>query len=213
MAVAKLDAFDQVFSNVGTIGAGYKIQTYAGGTTTPLASYADSAGTPNANPVVADSAGRFELWLTVGLAYKLVLMTVGDVPIETVDNVTIASGGTVTNNTFFDIEWFYAGGPPTSGELIYAVRLARAVNFPANYTGSFGVAPSANPNAERAIVVSVNDVTKGTITIATSGAYAFATSAGAAMPCAAGDTVKFTFPAATETSLANFGATLAGSLA
>jgi hypothetical protein len=54
---------------------------------TPLASYTDStAGTPNADPVVLDSAGRASVWLGAS-AYKLVLTDSTGAVIWTQDNV------------------------------------------------------------------------------------------------------------------------------
>lgn len=58
--------------------ASSKLCTYAAGTSTPLATYTDStAGTPNANPIVLDSAGRAQVWIAAAL-YKFVLRTGGD---------------------------------------------------------------------------------------------------------------------------------------
>jgi len=50
------------------------LYTYAAGTTTPLATYKDSAGTiPNTNPVICDANGLAVVWLTTGVAYKFSL--------------------------------------------------------------------------------------------------------------------------------------------
>jgi hypothetical protein len=50
------------------------IYTYAAGTTTPLATYQDAAGTiPNSNPIVCDANGLAIVYLTTGVAYKLLL--------------------------------------------------------------------------------------------------------------------------------------------
>lgn len=58
--------------------AGSKLCTYAAGTSTPLATYTDStAGTPNTNPIILDSAGRASVWVAAKL-YKFVLRTGGD---------------------------------------------------------------------------------------------------------------------------------------
>ena len=57
--------------------AGAKLCTYAAGTSTPLATYTDStAGTPNTNPVVLNTAGRASVWVGPAL-YKFVLLTGG----------------------------------------------------------------------------------------------------------------------------------------
>ena len=75
--------------------AGGKLYTYYAGTTTPLSTYTNYAGTtPNANPVIMDSAGRASVWLGVG-SYKFVLKDSTDVLIYTTDNSVNASYGTV----------------------------------------------------------------------------------------------------------------------
>jgi hypothetical protein len=81
------------FDTNGAPRAGAKLYFYTTGTTTPLATYADSAlVTPNANPVIADSAGLFgEIFLTQTAVYKVVLKTSADVVVWTADPVP---GGT-----------------------------------------------------------------------------------------------------------------------
>jgi hypothetical protein len=81
------------FDTNGAPRAGAKLYFYTTGTTTPLNTYADSAlVTPNANPVVADSAGLFgEIFLTQTATYKVVLKTSLDVTVWTADPVP---GGT-----------------------------------------------------------------------------------------------------------------------
>jgi hypothetical protein len=50
------------------------LYTYAAGTTTPLATYQDAAGTiPNSNPVVCDANGLAVVYTTAGVGYKFVL--------------------------------------------------------------------------------------------------------------------------------------------
>jgi hypothetical protein len=83
----------QFFDNNGVPLAGGKLYTYAAGTTTPQTTYSSISGsTPNANPIVLDSAGRIsgssEVWLTNGVAYKFVLKTNADVQIWSADNVS-----------------------------------------------------------------------------------------------------------------------------
>lgn len=80
-----------IFSVVGLSSellVGAKLYWYASGTTTPLATYSDQGlTTPNANPVVADSAGRFStIWLQAA-DYKLVLKTAADVTLVTRDPI------------------------------------------------------------------------------------------------------------------------------
>jgi hypothetical protein len=78
------------------VGGGL-LYTYAAGTTTPLATYTDSTlGTPNANPVVLDSAGRAAVFLPSGVAYKFELRTAAGVVIRTQDNVASVPQATST---------------------------------------------------------------------------------------------------------------------
>lgn len=88
--------FSQFFDANGDPLSGGKVYTYAAGTTTPQNSYTDSgAGTPAANPVILDSAGRAAIWLSG--SYKIVVKDSADVIIVTTDNI-VASGGTITED-------------------------------------------------------------------------------------------------------------------
>lgn len=79
----KFQAFD---SNGDPLSSG-KLYTYEAGTTTPLATYTDQGGaTPNANPVILDSAGRANVWLAAD-DYRFILKTSADSTIWDVDNV------------------------------------------------------------------------------------------------------------------------------
>ena len=83
-AVPKLQFFD---NNGNPLVAG-KLYTYAAGTTTPLATYTDaSAATPNTNPIILDSRGEANVWLSA-TTYKFVLKDASDVTIWTVDNIS-----------------------------------------------------------------------------------------------------------------------------
>ena len=77
----------QFFDTNGDPLAGGLLYTYASGGTTPKATYTDATlGTPNANPVVLDSAGRADIWLTTG-TYKFVLKTSAGATVWTVDSI------------------------------------------------------------------------------------------------------------------------------
>jgi hypothetical protein len=82
----------QFLDNAGNVLTGGKIFTYAGGTTTPQATYTTSAGNiPHPNPIILDAAGRVpggEIWLTDGLVYKFILRDANDVLIATYDGIT-----------------------------------------------------------------------------------------------------------------------------
>lgn len=72
--------------------AGGKLFSYLAGTTTPTATYQDSAGlTANSNPIILDSNGECEVFITVGSnAYKFVLEDANGVVQWTTDNVTVS---------------------------------------------------------------------------------------------------------------------------
>ena len=79
----KFKAFDP---STGSPLAGGLLYTYAAGTTTPLATYADSGlVTPNANPVVLDANGEANVYLA-SASYKFVLKDSGGVQLWSFDN-------------------------------------------------------------------------------------------------------------------------------
>ena len=89
MPYAKIQFFD---AN-GRPLVGGKVCSYQAGTTTPLATYSDSIGTLNTNPVTLDSSGRANIWLGTS-AYKIQLQDSTGTPgvcngqvIWTVDNI------------------------------------------------------------------------------------------------------------------------------
>lgn len=57
--------------NNGAPLVGGKLYLFEPGTTTPAVTYSNSAGTSNADPVVLDSFGQCELYLTPGLKYDV----------------------------------------------------------------------------------------------------------------------------------------------
>lgn len=81
----------QLFDNNGNPLSGGKLYTYEAGTTTPLTTYTSSSGgTPHANPIILDAAGRVpggEIWLSYFNLYKFVVKTSEDVLIATYDNI------------------------------------------------------------------------------------------------------------------------------
>jgi hypothetical protein len=88
------NAKQQFFDANGNPLAGGKLYTYAGGTTTLLATYTDSTGTTsNANPIILDSRGEANVWLTPGTSYKFKLTDANDVQIWVVDEVSAPASG------------------------------------------------------------------------------------------------------------------------
>ena len=92
-----------------------KLYSYAAGTSTPIATYTSSTlATPNANPVIADAAGRVEIWLSPGTAYKFQCDNSSDVTQWTVDNVE----GVPLTNLALDIQGT-AGENLAAGDGVY----------------------------------------------------------------------------------------------
>lgn len=106
----------QFFDNSGSPCAGCLLSTFAAGTTTPLATYSESTGTtPNAQPIVLDSAGRATIYLT-SASYKFVLKTALSATLWTQDSVSWAtplstfSGITSTGNVIVQPSVAATGG-------------------------------------------------------------------------------------------------------
>jgi hypothetical protein len=93
LSFPRFRAFNQT---TGAPLAGGLLYTYAAGTSTPLATYTDQTGlTPNANPVVLNSAGEADVWLSTA-NYKLVLKDASGVTQwtqDTVQGVGVSSAG------------------------------------------------------------------------------------------------------------------------
>lgn len=112
------DPFEQYFDNNGNpLNAG-KIETYIAGTSTPVATYSDvGLTTPNANPIILDSAGRPSsgaIFLTPGVSYKFILKTSAGVTIATRDNIAAVP----TSATTVDVTGT-AGETITAGQAVY----------------------------------------------------------------------------------------------
>ena len=80
---------EQVFTDLGAIGAGWKLASFETQTTTPKVTYSDVDLTvPNTNPIIADSTGRFgDIFVDDLSTYKLVLTDSDDNTIWTADPV------------------------------------------------------------------------------------------------------------------------------
>ena len=80
----------QIFGSDGLPLVGGKIYTYAAGTSTPIATYVDSAAvTTNTNPIILDSYGQANIWLINTTGYKFIVKDADDVLLYTVDNIAI----------------------------------------------------------------------------------------------------------------------------
>ncbi len=80
-------SFDQVCDDNGSPYPGAKLYSYAAGTDTPQAFYADVDGlTPRSQPVVADAGGRMPALFALPTGYDLEVKTTLDVLIYTQEN-------------------------------------------------------------------------------------------------------------------------------
>jgi hypothetical protein len=88
---------NQQFSASGTaLAVGHKLYTYTAGSSSQLATYTDATGAvAQSNPIILNTLGmptNGQVWLTSGLAYKLVWTDASDVVIKTEDNITGVTG-------------------------------------------------------------------------------------------------------------------------
>lgn len=88
--------------------AGGKVYAYTAGTLTPKNTFTDSTeATPNANPVILDSAGRAAIWING--SYKFIVKDSADVTIRTVDNVSSFSTSAVAIDSLLPSQTGNAG--------------------------------------------------------------------------------------------------------
>lgn len=119
------------FSNVGLPLVGGKLFTYAAGTNTKIATYKDSGGTLNTNPIILNFRGEANVWLDPDLTYKFVLAGPFDTdpptnPIWSVDNIA----GPLT---ILDITQQFIGGllwPRTAAEIAAGVTVLNFAYWP-----------------------------------------------------------------------------------
>ena len=96
MTTANLSAlpYFTILDANGITVPGGKCWTYAAGTSTLKDSYTDyDSGIVAANPIIADSAARLEIWLSGDGLYKLTFTDASDNIIRTVDHVGTGGGG------------------------------------------------------------------------------------------------------------------------
>jgi hypothetical protein len=80
----------QFFGTDGLPLVGGKLYTYAAGTTTPIATYTDNTqASLNTNPIILDSNGQADVWLSETVTYKYTLTDADNVPLFTVDYVSV----------------------------------------------------------------------------------------------------------------------------
>lgn len=76
------------------------VYTYASGTTTPLSTYEDEAGTTlNTNPVILDARGEARIWLIPASTYRFVLKRADGTTVWTQDDISgVADAGAVVTS-------------------------------------------------------------------------------------------------------------------
>lgn len=151
MALLSPNAKQQFFTSAGLLAAGYKLYTYAAGTTTPQATYSNRAGSvANANPIILDARGEATVYLTPGVVYDYVLKSDADVTEWTREGVSAAYSDAV----LFADDFGLVGDGVTdetaklqtllndaAGKVLmlghgktYAIATATGLTFPANTT-------------------------------------------------------------------------------
>jgi hypothetical protein len=107
----------QVVDANGAPAVGYKLFTYAAGSSSKQTTYCDKDGlVPQTNPIILDSDGRTTngpIWLTVGQTYKFVLTGPNDTdpptsPVDTIDGVTGVNDASISVS-----QWQSSGATPT----------------------------------------------------------------------------------------------------
>ncbi len=112
----------QYLDSAGRPLAGSKLCTYAAGTSTPLATYTNSTGTANTNPVILDTAGRASVWVGPQM-YKFVLRT-GGTPTGCNDGAIVW-----TQDNVSDFTLYFANFVKTAGTSVL-------ITYTAPYTGA-----------------------------------------------------------------------------
>lgn len=163
----------QVFDANGAPLPGALLYTYDAGTSTPKASYSDGGLTIlNANPIVADSAGRFgNVFATTG-DYRLELRTAAGVVIWTADPVA-GEPTPAAANTYFNgqIQVFTSAGNytvPTGITRIKVTCTAGGGSGASCAANGFGGGGGAGGTAIEWITVTPGDVIA--VTVGTGGA-------------------------------------------
>lgn len=94
-AVFNQQFFAPAVDGVAMVAAGYTVQAYLNGTTTPHNTFTTAAGNvPNANPLTLDDDGRATMFFDPTVAYTLVLIDTLSAPVETFNDVVAAAAAT-----------------------------------------------------------------------------------------------------------------------
>jgi len=153
----------QIYGSDGNPLVGGKIYTYAAGTTTPLATYTDAgAGTANTNPIILNSLGQANIWLTPSSSYKFSIYTSADVLLYTVDNIA-------TPIDYISLVTSLASPPPIGS----TAPNTGAFTTLAATTGSITTLTSTTGNITTVNATTVNATTSTTSGVTTTGTLTF----------------------------------------
>ena len=95
----------QQFSLNGQPIGGGKLYAYLAGTSTPISTWKDqSDSNENQFPITLNSNGECDLWLNPDISYKFKLCNAANVELWTVDNVKVASGGSVPTSAYVRLD-------------------------------------------------------------------------------------------------------------
>lgn len=157
--------YQTVLDADGVSVSGALIYTYTGGTTTAASTYTTSAlSVANANPIVADSAGRYVAYLPAGSNMKFLFKTAAGVTIREQDNVLSVPGAAVN----LDIEGT-VGVAVTAGQVCYLSSGLEAVPLTAGLWYLTDADFAVSSTSCQAIGVAVSAIpinTAGTIRLA-----------------------------------------------
>jgi microcystin-dependent protein len=185
MAVVTPTAKAQFIDAAGVPLAGGFLYTYEAGTTTPQATYTDSAAsTANSNPIILDSRGEANIWLS-SANYKFKLTDANGTEIWTVDN--IAAPSTALSPVFSSNVTISAN---TSGPALLVTQTGAGA--------AIRVQDSADPDSSPFVVDTTGQVGIGTATPANAldlagGAIQISTSGGTARTVMSADSTDSIF--------------------
>jgi hypothetical protein len=157
--------YQTVLDGDGVAVSGAKVYTYEAGTTTNATTYTTSdLSVANANPIVADSAGRYVAYLSAGANLRFIIKTSADVTIDDQDNIQSVPGTSVN----LDIEGT-VGEAVTAGQVLYLSSAAESSPLTAGkwyLTDSDATATSTSPQSIGVAVSAIAINTAGTIRLA-----------------------------------------------
>jgi len=157
--------YQTVLDGDGVAVSGAKIHTYEAGTTTNATTYTTSdLSVANANPIVADSAGRYVAYLSAGANMRFIIKTSADVTIDDQDNVQSVPGSSVN----LDLEGT-VGEAVTAGQVVYMSSAAEATPLTAGlwYLTDADAAPTSTTAQTIGVAVSAIAINAaGTIRLA-----------------------------------------------